>query len=303
MMDFLRRRLRSNASYLRFRELTREGLRNAWLRHRVTRRILETPPILTASPGTTPYEVRVMTYRRDWISQIWALKSFYHFAGVDWPLTIHDGGLTAPQVESLRAHFPAAAFVSRAEAATTVGEQLMARGLPCCAEFSRENVFGIKLIDYYVLSRAERVIHIDADVLFFKHPGELLAANPPHRNLFNRDQGYWYTRPPEELAALTGVMPLPAVNAGLGSIWCASIDLGFIEDCLARGTVAGQGWLVEQTLHALLAARFGGAILPNDYFLGPGGPPLTELVTKHYPGSIRALLYQEGMTHLIQTGF
>ena len=57
-----------------------------------------------------------LTWRRDCIDLIWALKSFYHFSGVDYPLTIHDGGLEPWQFSLLQSHFPQAAFVTMDEA-------------------------------------------------------------------------------------------------------------------------------------------------------------------------------------------
>jgi hypothetical protein len=302
-MESVRRAVRRWPAYIAARELMREGLPAALARWRVQRRILFTPPVRTAPTG--PTEVRVMTYRRDWVNQLWALKTFYHFAGVDWPLVIHDGGLTPRQAVALRRHFPDAGFVSRPDARVRVDRALAGRSLPRCAALSRDNVFGIKLIDYYVLTAADRVLHIDADVLFFRPPAELTAPPVGRRlNRFNRDRGYWYTLPPEELAARTGVPPAAEVNAGLGLVWRESVDLAFVEHCLGESGVGGDnGWLTEQTIHALLAARYGVELLPPAYHCGAGGPPAAEATAKHYPAAVRRLMYTDGMAHLTRTGF
>jgi hypothetical protein len=56
------------------------------------RRFLRTSPLRTGrNAGAT--EVGVLTWRRDWMNVLSALKSFYHFAEVDLPLYVHDGGL------------------------------------------------------------------------------------------------------------------------------------------------------------------------------------------------------------------
>ena len=74
-------------------------------------------------------EVRVLTWRRDWINLIWALKSFYYYARVDFPLYIHDGGLVRGQAEQLLHHFPDAVLVSEGEADALVETALRQRSL------------------------------------------------------------------------------------------------------------------------------------------------------------------------------
>ena len=44
--------------------------------------ILDTPPVYTSTIGSV--EVRVITWRRDWIEMVWALKSFYHYSIQLW---------------------------------------------------------------------------------------------------------------------------------------------------------------------------------------------------------------------------
>lgn len=83
--------LRSRRHWMTFQEWNREGWRAAHRRWAVQKQILPTPPMRTSRSG--PTEIRVLTWRRDWVNLIWALKSFYHFSGVDYPLFIHDGGL------------------------------------------------------------------------------------------------------------------------------------------------------------------------------------------------------------------
>ena len=93
MIDVVRAFLRRQLWWLELRELQREGVRPAWRRLQIQRAIDRTPPILTDTDG--PAELRVLTWRRDWRNAIWALKSFYHFAGVAYPLVIHIQGQIA----------------------------------------------------------------------------------------------------------------------------------------------------------------------------------------------------------------
>jgi hypothetical protein len=294
--------LRKRPLWVRFQELNREGWFRAWQRRAIQRLILATPPVKTATTG--PAEVRVLTWRRDWMNQLWALKTFYHFAGVDYPLHIHDGGLDRGQGERLLAHFPNARFVAADEALTHITKVLTARRLPHCLEFRRNNPFGVKLIDYFAFSTAQRVVSIDSDILFFRRPDELLDADgDPRRNLFNRDVRDWYCLEPERLEGLFGIRPPAGVNAGLSLIWRESVDLNFVEHCLARMELPAHHWLTEQTVHAINSKAYGIELLPDTYCVGEGPLPAEQLVCKHYPGPYRPQMYAEGMRRLVGSGF
>jgi hypothetical protein len=285
--------------WVRFQELNREGWGHAWTRRRVQRQILATAPVRTAAAG--PVEIRVLTWRRDWVNQIWALKSFYHFAGVDYPLYIHDGGLDRGQAEVLQAHFPDARLVGAAEADVRMADVLRERGLNHCRGFRRDNALIRKALDFFAFSTAERVITLDSDVVFFRRPDELLANGRVNR--FNRDSGDWYTHGPDRLEEWFGIRPVPLINTGVSSVWRESVDFAFVERCLARPEMHEPAWLTEQTILALLSTAFGVELLPDAYCVGAGRRPEQDLICKHYPGPHRRLLYEEGMRHLVGAGF
>jgi hypothetical protein len=301
MIDFARRRLRGWLPWIRFQELRREGFVAAWRRHKLQVPILQTLPIRTAPRG--PVEVRVLTWRRDWINLIWAVKTYYHFAGVDYPLVIHDGGLLAWQVEALRGHFPDARFIPAAEADDRFTAELRRRGLPRSAELRAKNVMSHKLFDFFLDSAADHVISIDSDIVFFRRPDLLIV--PPGGlgvNRYNENSGCWYSMSVEELKAAFGIAPPPGVNAGLSVVRRESIDFPTIERFLENPVLFAGDWLTEQTLHALLSVKYGLELLPPTYRVGgpPGLPP--DIVCKHYPSEPRPLLYTEGMRQLLDSG-
>jgi hypothetical protein len=98
-------------------------------------------------------------------------------------------------------------------------------------------------------------------------------------------------------------VPHPYVNSGLFLVRRESIDFEAIELWLENPKLFADTWVSEQTLHALCSTAYGVGLLPDSYLVSTR-PGLTEkLVCKHYPGFFRPLLYEEGMTHLIRTGF
>jgi hypothetical protein len=299
-LDPVRRILRQCGPYLRLRELNREGWGHALRRVRVRAAILDTPPVRTAAAG--PVEVRVLTWRLDWINLIWALKSFYRHAGVNYPLYIHDGGLSRGQDRRLLAHFPDATFVGVEEADQHIRDVLAGRTR--CLEYRERNVSMRKLLDFYAFSEADYLVIIDSDIVFFRRPDLLIV--PPEglpRNRYNRDCDYWYSMSLDELEQSFGVRPPPLVNSGLGVVRRTSIDFDAIEAWLAHPKLVADTWVTEQTLHALCSTVHGIELLPESYRLDvhPGLDP--DTVCKHYPGAFHRLLYTEGIPHLIASGF
>src|SRR5438093_311156 len=208
--------LRKQRRWLEFQEANREGWLRAWKRRRIQHRILNTPPIATASTG--PVEVRVLTWRRDWINLIWALKSFYHFAEVDYPLYIHDGGLAPGQAAQLQKHFPQATVITTSAADDQVAVELQRRGLTRCLAYRQRNISTRKLFDFYLLSKADFVISIDSDIVFFRRPHVLLPTETLRTNHYNRDCAYWYSMSLDELEINFGIRPPPHVNSGLALV-------------------------------------------------------------------------------------
>jgi len=301
MLLSLQSYLRKQLWWLRFQELRREGFRAAWVRQQFQKQILSTLPLQTATTG--PVEVRVLTWRRDWVNMVWALKSFYHFAQVDYPLHIHDGGLLPWQCEELLKHFPNARIITRAEADQRYPKELTQRGWHRSAEYRQKNVSTRKLFDYVLDSQAESFVTIDSDIVFFQRPDLLLPNGPVTTNRYNRDDGYWYSLSLDELEKAFGIRPPDGINSGLAIIHRESLDLAKVEEFLGYPPLFADPWVTEQTLHALCSTLFGVDLLPDTYRVGGPIGITPDLICKHYPGTHRPLLYSEGMGHLIKTGF
>ncbi len=298
----LRAQLRSSVRWRWLRECSREGWRNAIYRHRMQSRILDTPPLRTASTG--PIEVRALTWRRDWKNLIWALKSYYHFSGVDYPLTIHDGGLLPGQAEVLARHFPDATIVGASDADAEVESRLHRAGWERCAAYRRKNPSTRKLFDFVLLSDAKYQVSIDSDIVFFRRP-ELLILPPDGVpvNRYNRDLAYWYSMSLDDLDKAFGIRPPPLVNSGLAIFQRESFNFDQVEDWLQDERLFADTWVTEQTIHALSSTLHGIELLPDTYQVDDKPGLVDGSICKHYPGFLRVWLYREGMRHLVETGF
>ena len=302
MIDAVRTILRSQVWWLQLRELQREGVAAACRRLATQRAIDRTPPIVTDRSG--PAEVRVLTWRRDWRNAVWALKSFYAYSGVRYPLYLHDGGWLEWQELELRRHFPTAIFVGKAESDRVVESWLEEREYERSLAYRRKNGVTRKLFDFFLMSQAEYVITLDSDLLFFRSPRELLQPSIREaRNLYARDSAYFYSMTLDELEDAIGIRPKPYFNPGPSLASRRSIDFALIERSLQQPKMFDDKWVTEQTLHALCGSAHGADYFPDSYVIDPRPGRLDEVICKHYPGRYRDRLYTEGMPQLLQQGF
>lgn len=306
----LRSWLNARPWYGRFRRMQRTGfVRSArwWLRERW---ILQSPPVRTQPVGRdkAACEVHLLTWAGDWRLALWAAKSFYHFSGVDWPIVFHDGGgLTAAAGQQLLRHFPDARLIGWEEASALIEPRLLQAGLEDLVRARRAKVLMRKLVDVFVLAQAATIVWFDPDSLFVGPPTELirLADAGPDRLWLTRDSHSMYSVTPEMAMEWFG-SPLPEhLNSGLGVARVDAVDFEFLNRVFAPGRVpADRDHFPEQTGFALLAGRHGVGVLPPEYTVATGTPPLDiralGLASRHYVGPVRHLFYEEGIPYLVR---
>jgi hypothetical protein len=299
-----------NHLWRHFRDVQEEGIYRASNRLRLWSRILDTPPVAT-DPVTesAAVEIHVLTYRRDYLSALWALKSFYHYSGVSYPLTIHvQGRETSRMMARLRAHFPRATLITQTEADSSTEQWLVERGYSRLLAARRTSMMMMKLIDFIIACQATHLLAIDSDVIFFRRPDQMLIATnkPLPGDLYMHDAASSYNISENRALKELGIDLVPRVNCGIMLFPRDIQRLGRCEDYLAHPDVAQPNGLIEQTMHALYASeqhRVG--YLADSYFVSPNETTaqLDELICRHYAGSSRRLLTDEGIPYLIRKGF
>lgn len=304
----IRTQLHYNRSWRKLRQLQHEGPLKALRRWRLWSKILRTPPVLTEKPKPgAPVEVHILCCERDYLCAAWALKSFYHFAQVQYPLAIHLQGNVAKRVVArLRAHFPAANIIIQSEADDIVEGWLKNRGFVRLLDARRGSPFMLKLTDFSLCSEAVHLLTIDSDVLFFSRPSDLLIATetPLPANLFQRDLASTYNLSEERAFKELGIKLASQVNTGIMLFPRDSIELSRCEQYLAHPDVAEPNGWIEQTLYALLASEQDRVTyLPDNYLISlETGAPLDKLIARHYAGPTRWLFTYEGLPELIKRG-
>jgi hypothetical protein len=287
---------------LKIRQKYQHGLGTAYYRDTIRCRILDTKPIAHTTDRTC--EIHVLTYEKDWLNLIWALKTFYYYSDRRYALCIHDDGtLTNDNRATLQHHFPDARIIDRPSADRFVFETLQAH--PRCLEFRKTNHLAPKVFDFAAYLESDRMLLLDSDVLFFAEPTALLnrIEDPDYKlNTVNGDVASAYTVDPAVVHEKCGVELIDRFNSGLGLIHKDSLNLDWIEEFLGLPDIIGYFWRIEQTLYALFSCRYGAELLPPEYDVhlegGINGSP-----SRHYVGKIRHLMYSEGIRQLVKDGF
>lgn len=290
-------RLTPGALYLKWRQMFDDGLRTAYFREIVRRRILASAPVVHDRDDRC--EIHALTSRRDWINLLWVLKSYYHHFDEGFKLVIHeDGSLEESAREALSLHFPNARLVSRAEADRRVGPLL--RELPRARAFRDSNPLALKVFDFEAFLGSERMLLLDSDVLFFSTPRALIDRiedTSYKRNSLNRDWRYGYSITPETARDHLDFPLAERINSGLGLIHRNTLRREWIESFLGLPGILGHHHRIEQTLYALCCCRHGFEFLPEEYDVHMG-PWVPHHPCRHYTAPIRHRLYCEGIDKL-----
>jgi len=94
-----------------------------------------------------------------------ALKSFFHYSGLPARLVIQsDGSLTPASLDHYREHFPGC--VIHTDHDDVVRDALA--GHPLCQFFLGHHAISKKLLHPLILSRADSILIIDSDILWFR---------------------------------------------------------------------------------------------------------------------------------------
>lgn len=292
-----------NAQLMESIRLARRGVRvGTWpliQRYVVAPKVLELPP--AEFPRSTAFCVHTRLCERDVLSCHWMLRSLHRVGADKFSVVLHDdGSLSERSIGQLARSFPGVRIISRDESRARVGKRLA--DWPDVKQWHARDFTAVKWLDPYILGESEQVVFVDTDVLFFEEPIELsLRAETA---VWQEDQSYMLHISPDEAEQRFGTHGLPAVNSGIGRVKRAVFSEAFavemyrllfdpvrLADCHARGLPRND----DQTFHALLTACHGGlALLPKSYLL-TWERGLCGAIAKHYVGSYRFLLWEEGI--------
>jgi hypothetical protein len=163
-----------------------EKKREQRLRERYDKSVLETRPFVTGKDDPH-FEIHTMLGHRHVGMCLWAVKSFLFQCDRRYGVVLHeDGSLTDEDIATLNRHLPGVTIIRKAEADVAVCEWL--RDYPNALAYRQAHrphsdhrhpaynmhIFAVRLFDFNYYSMASKRMFLDADVLFFKPPREIL---------------------------------------------------------------------------------------------------------------------------------
>ena len=201
-------------------EITAATYIQKWLPWRVSQRIeqaidtrlrnqsriyLEKTPSLPVARQNALVEIHQLLGHRHVGMGIWSLKSLIKTTNLPLAVVIHDdGSLTQEDTILMHRHLPGVRIIMRAEADIAVRQMLS--GYHACTSFrfgevlvtnhrgQSYNMFVMALIlfDINLLAHSDKIIILDADVLFFRHPDIIVdwATNTTDRRSLYSVEAY-----------------------------------------------------------------------------------------------------------------
>ena len=240
-----------------------------------------------------PLEIHILTCSKDTLLSLWALASWYEIGGRHDRLCIHEDGSLAPEDKKIFFRmFPGCRVITKSEADEAAAEQL--RRYPHVRAYREMYKAAMKLLDFAFFSRDEDFLLMDSDVLTLRSVEGIDTYFSSPNNIFMRDFQYALKLDRarfEEFSCAPVYLP---VNTGFGRVRRGTLDLDRVEFILRTAPeILGSAW-AEQTLYALLSAKFGVTLLGPEFNVSKGFG-VQGIKLKHYAGLAKRLLYVEGL--------
>lgn len=265
------------------------------LTHLVFLSILKTPPIL--SDDESDVEVHTLVDHDFLIFYLIAIKSLYLFSKRKFSIYCHccKRNMTEKDIEILKKHIIGVNYINRDYADKRMREQLSKYRV--CNKYRNEceDIIGTsaKLFDQLLISKANKLILIDADTIFLNYPAEIVkwAKSEGNESLYVKDIVNWYCIPYPEINKVEGLPKVPPYfNAGLLCFNKLPLtgDLRRIEEMTEIiETKNGDFVGLDQTIYALLLPN--KRLLPETYTctMSKIAADNSEMVFRHYVGRSR----------------
>lgn len=275
------------------------------LRRHYDRKILATRPFRTGE-DCPDFELHSLLGHKHVTMCLWAIKSFLHCTGKKYSVYLHDdGSLTQEDAELLEKHLVGVKIMRRDYVNALMDKEL--QGFEHCREYrfcSRETsdhrgtnynmlIFALRLFDFNFVSKANKIFILDADVLFFNRPTEIMEwaeAEGDGSCLYTVEQYLPVWNSHYEIERFECKDPLPTdLNAGILCFDKRAYDLKIVDEWIgANKDLMYKVATFEQRAYNYLVHRQGtGRRLPSSYAFNYTGK---DVVATHF--AIKTLFFR-----------
>ncbi len=246
-------------------------------------KVLITRPYLTGE-DCPHFELHTLLGHKHVGMTLWSVKSLLHYSGLRYSVVLHDdGSLTVQDIKTLKKHLVNVRIVRRTIADKLIREKI--KHLPNCCEYRftpketsdhrgvkyNMRIFSLRIFDFNLMSTASKIMILDADVLFFKRPQEIIdwVEDPEDRGcLYSIEQYIPRRNSRYEIIGFERKIPPPtAANAGLLCFDKRAFDLELIESWIGHNKELMDKFATfeQSTYNHLLHTRGGSVPLPDSY--------------------------------------
>jgi len=234
-----------------------------------------------------PASVHLLVSSETWRMGLMAILSLEYFSKKRWKIFIHDdGSLKNESQKAILAKLPGATMIARGEADKTFISRFA--GYPACARNRESHNFFLKFFDPWLYAPGERYILLDADVIFYRNPREVVewATKAGGDCLYMRDLKEVFCTSRSSIEEFAGYSIPSPFNAGFLCMNKGAIDPLFCEKFLLEFENSSKHpQFLEQTLQAVCASRKGLAReLPCTYEMTWNLLRKSDSTCRHYVG-------------------
>jgi hypothetical protein len=272
------------------------------------KKILKAKPVVC--PPDSELEVHVQVCKRDWINGIWTIMSFAHYGKKQFRLVmVHDETVPEFAWDHFKRLFPGVIISDREKLRPEVEEKLKPLS-PTIAKMWESGYYVTlpKVVDSWLLAKNQTVVTLDADVLFFDYPNELLddsivtgqLAILNHVDTAGPWRAAYYCIDANALEEDMGIALPGDFGLGLGRVNLACYDWAMCERVLSSHPLTGhvKHFMIDQTIMGMWAAQSGFETLESHRYAVRPVESLTGVVARHYFAKTRDLMYVEGIRTL-----
>ncbi len=244
-------------------------------------------------------EVHILCQKKDAKMLAWSLTSFIIQTGICPKVIVHDDGSFDQDVtDKLERKFPELTVLHLNKADELIKN---IAGLPPKLLEYRKNGHKLihKLIDVFLLSRAEKIMVLDSDVLFFNRPEEILKfmdGDIDCDSLASKQDGTYNLMLQPDYLARYDLFKNKADYINSGIILYKKYKIGidklfeYFENTLRKP----EDYFVEMTGWGCLVAQTKFKFLNKERYIIKG-KPTTDTVAKHFTGPRRHEFYIYGI--------
>lgn len=252
--------------------------------------------------GKDDFEMHILCQKIDLWALVWTIKSFMNYSQLFPKIVIHDdGSFDSVDIGFLEAKFKNLKVIPKHEADKIIYDKIKFHN-KTVAYRQKGHPLIIKLIDIFLLSRSNKVLILDSDVLFFNRPDEIIAFVRGQSNADALISGFPESFDKFQILVNNDYLKshgltnkkIEYMNSGIiiynKSALTTNMLYEYFENCLRQYG----DYFVEMTGWNCLIGQLNYNFLPLDRYIIKGRVSETT-VTKHYTSGRRQELYAHGI--------